>query len=250
MPFGWRSCGFRRLYCRWPCLRGDTLSVFEHIKHALDPDNLANPLKILPCRFAEKARAQAPLPSEIQALQTQVRAWNAQQKTFVITGENTQLKTPVRPLLSSKTLNKILDIDTTNYTVTAQSGVSLTTLARALKKAGVHSILPVQKGTLGGVFCAGILPQFYAHVTGLEVLLKDGSYVRYGGKFTKNAAGYPLIRLWAGSQGTLGLVTQLTFKVFATAQKSPKPGVFTPASGNELWSRLICALGETNATHA
>ncbi len=222
----------------------DTLAVFQKIKRALDPQNLANPLKIMPCRFKEKARAPVPLPAEIQALQAQVLAWNKAQTPFIIAGQNTQLKTWVRPLLSSATLNKIIEIDTANYTVTAQAGVELTVLARALKKAGVHSILPVQKGTLGGVFCSGILPQFYAHVTGIEVLLKDGSYVRYGGKLTKNAAGYPLTRLWAGAQGTLGLVTQLTFKVFANAQKPPKPGVFKPAPGSEIWARLICALQE------
>lgn len=227
----------------------ETLSALQRIKCALDPKNLANPLKILPCRFAEKARAQAAIPAEIQALQTQVRTWKAQHTAFVIAGKNTQFKTTVRPLLSSATLNKIVEIDTANYTVTAQTGVELVTLARALKKAGVHSILPVQKGTLGGVFCAGILPQFYAHVTGIEVLLKDGSYVRYGGKLTKNAAGYPLVRLWAGSQGSLGLVTQLTFKVFASAPKAPKPGIFTPAPGNEIWARLICALGGTDAAY-
>lgn len=227
----------------------DTLSVLQKIKRALDPQNLANPLKILPCRFKEKARAALALPAEIQALQAQILAWNKTQTPFVIAGQNTQLKTRVRPLLSSKTLNKILEIDTANYTVTAQAGVELTDLARALKQAGVYSILPVQKGTLGGVFCSGILPQFYAHVTGIEVLLKDGSYVRYGGKLTKNAAGYALTRLWAGAQGTLGLVTQLTFKVFASAQKPPKPGVFTPAPGSEMWARLICALGGTDAAH-
>lgn len=225
----------------------ETLRVLAQIKRALDPQNLANPLKIVPCRFDEKARPQQSLPAEIKSLQTQLCAFNTAQTPFVIVGKNTQLNTAVRPLLSSKTLNKILEIDTANYTVTAQAGVELTALAWALKKAGVHSILPSQKGTLGGLFCSGILPQFYAHVTGIEVLLKDGSYVRYGGKLTKNAAGYPLTRLWAGSQGTLGLVTQLTFKVFANAQKAPKPSVFTPAPGNEIWARLICALGGSHA---
>ena len=228
----------------------DTLAVLQQIKRALDPNNLANPLKILPYRFAEKARPQAPIPEEIKTLQEQVRTWNTQQKTFVIVGKNTQLKATLQPLLSSATLTKILEIDTANYTVTAQAGVELTTLLRTLKKAGVYSILPAQKGTLGGVFCSGILPQFYAHVTGIEVLLKDGSYVRYGGKLTKNAAGYPLTRLWAGSQGTLGLVTQLTFKVFANAQKTPKLKSFKLAPGNEIWARLICAFEEKYAKRA
>ena len=226
----------------------DTLNAFQKVKRALDPNNLANPLKILPCRFKEKARTPAPLPTEIKTLQAQILAWNQAQTPFVIAGKNTQFKTAVRPVLSSKTLSKIIEIDTSNYTVTAQAGGELTALARALKKAGVHSLLPVQKGTLGGLFCAGNLPEFYAHVTGIEALLKDGSYVRYGGKLTKNAAGYPLVRLWAGSQGTLGLVTQLTFKVFATAPKPLKPGPFKLAPGNEIWARLICAFeGETHA---
>ncbi len=222
----------------------DTLTALQRIKHAVDPYNLANPLKIVPYRFEEKSRPQAALPVNVRHLQEQVKNWNRTHTTFVIAGQNTRLQTKARPLLSACTLQDILEIDTSNYTVTAQAGIALSTLTRALKKAGVYSLLPNQPGTLGGLFCAGVLPEFYAHVTGLEVLLKDGSYLRYGGKLTKNAAGYPLTRLWAGSQGTLGLVTQLTFKVFATKLSPVKPRPFMLAPGNEVWARLITAFAE------
>lgn len=216
----------------------DTLSAFQKIKHALDPKGLANPLKIIPQYFKEKARISPPLPPEIQTLQHQMAALKGAKTPFVITGRNTQLKSSQTVLLSSRTLDKLLEIDTENYTVTAQAGIALSTLAAALKKAGVYSILPPDGGTLGGLFCGGTLPDFYAHVVGIEALLLDGSYVRYGGKLMKNAAGYPLTRLLAGSQGTLGLVTQLTFKVFAKPQKLPSTYSFKKAHSNEIWSRL------------
>ena len=215
-----------------------TLAVFQKIKRALDPQNLANPLKILPQNFAEKARPQAPLPPQISSLQTQLQTWKNTQTPFVIVGNNTRLKTKHLAVLSSRTLTQIVEIDTANYTVTAQAGVPLHTLQAALKKAKVYSLLPDGNGTLGGLFCSGVLPQFYAHVLGIEALLPDGSYIRYGGKLMKNAAGYPLTRLFAGSQGSFGLVTQLTFKVAACKPNLPRPRAFCKAPAHEVWSRL------------
>ena len=128
------------------------------------------------------------------------------------------MKTTIPHKISTASLNRIVEIDLQNYTVTAQTGVSLHALQAALAARGAYYTLPDEPGTLGGAFCSGQFPGFYALVTGLEALLPDGSYIRYGGKLTKNAAGYNLIRLFAGSQGYFGLVTQLTFKIFATPQ--------------------------------
>ena len=53
----------------------------------------------------------------------------------------------------------------------------------------------------------------------------------------KNAAGYNLCRLFAGSQGTLGLVTRITFKIFA----HPVPVIkksFSKPKANYLWSKI------------
>ncbi len=221
----------------------DTLGVMQKIKHALDPKNLANPLKILPCRFSEKARVAHPLLPQVEVLRQQMLAWKKEKIAFQIAGSNSRLKTKHVHVLSSVSLNQIVEIDKANYTVTAQAGVHLNVLAAALKKAGVYSLLPAGEGTLGGLFCSGVLPQFYAHVLGVEALLPDGTYARYGGKVMKNAAGYPLTRLWAGSQGKLGLVTQLTFKVFAAAPKVPAPRAFVAMVPNLIQTRLLQAWG-------
>ena len=221
----------------------DTLSAMSKIKQILDPQNVSNPLKILPQHFAEKSRPALPLSEEILVLKKRLLAWRKEKLPFAIAGKNTRLKAKQTALLSSATLDKIIEIDTDNYTVTAQSGVTLDKLAAALKKANVYSLLPVAEGTIGGLFCANVLPEFYAHVTGIEALLLDGSYIRYGGKLMKNAAGYPLTYLLAGSQGEIGLVTQLTFKVFAAPQKPPRLRAFKKTDSCEIWTRLVRAFG-------
>lgn len=215
-----------------------TLTAMAHIKQALDPKNLANPLKILPYKFAEKARAFQPLPPDLKALQQALLIALERKQPFVVCGGNTQLKAKHEQMLSARTMQKIMDIDTANYTVTVQAGVSLETLAKALRKSAVYSALPATKGTVGGAFCSGMFPDFYTHVLGIEALLPDGSYIRYGGKLMKNAAGYHLTRLLAGSQGTLGLVTQLTFKIFARPIPVLSSRPFKEGNMNTIWERL------------
>lgn len=212
-----------------------TLDLFTKIKQATDPKNLANPLKIIPLDYHEKARVPAPPPAEIwQQLQPLLET----NTPFTIVGRNSRLKTKKNVLVSSKSLNRILDIDLQNYTVTAQAGVTLQALQTALAAHRVYSILPADSGTLGGAFSSGQFPDFYAQVTGLAAVLPDGSFIRYGGKLTKNAAGYNLIRLFAGAQGHFGLVTELTFKIYAAAQTPAAAHPFQTAVLNA-WARQL-----------
>lgn len=219
-----------------------TLTVMARIKQAFDPLGLANPLKILPHQFSEKARAQSPLLANVKAVQDEILSYGRTKTPFVICGGNTHLKTESNQVISAGSLQEIIEVDMENYTITAQAGVSLQTLHELLNQKGLYSVLPAQAGTLGGAFCSGVFPSFCTHVTGIEVLLADGSCIHYGGKVMKNAAGYPLTRLWANSQGTLGLVTQITFKVFAQQQSILKPQVFEEEPVTALWAQLRLAL--------
>ncbi len=215
-----------------------TLDLFTKIKQATDPAGIANPLKIIPVNYGEKTRAPLSLSPSIEKLAEQLRLFIQAKTPYAVIGKNLQLKTTAPYTLSTCTLDKIIDIDLKNYTVTAEAGLPLDILQSALTARGVYNTLPTTRDTLGGAFSSGQFPHFYSQVLGIEALLPDGSYVRYGGKFTKNAAGYNLIRLFAGAQGKFGLVTKLTFKIFATPQPIPDAQPFQPLTLNS-WGQAL-----------
>jgi len=221
----------------------DTLDVFTQLKRAVDPAHLANPGKIIPVGYNEQNSCARPkISAALEKFSADFWARCQQPTPFFITGNNTVLQTHEAHFSAAK-LNQITDIDLTNYTVTAQAGVTLTQLAEALRKKGVYAPLPARgRRTLGGMFSSGELPGFYAHVTGLQALLPTGLSVRYGGKLTKNAAGYNLIRLFAGAQGTLGIVTELTFKIYATKIPLAPERTFVPLETTDIYQRVKQAL--------
>lgn len=208
-----------------------TLELFARIKHAFDPDNLLNPGKIIPVNYAEKAVVLPPACTAVQRLQQRI---SAHAETKKVLFEKTEL-------------NQITDVDVSNFTVTAQTGVTLTQLADTLRKKGLYSVLPARgESTLGNVFSSGRFPDFYAQVVGVQALLPDGKLVHYGGKLTKNAAGYNLIRLFAGAQNSLGIITELTFKIYATKPTLLKAIPEQPLVLNEMYRRIKSALDPQN----
>ena len=176
-----------------------TLDFFTLLKQAADPKNLANPLKLIPVQYAHKARPSQPLEQTVQQLADTIRLHRETHIPCIPLGANTRLKTSAQNTICTLCLNQILEIDKTNYTATVQAGVALNQLAETLKRSNVFCTLPSGKGTVGGAFASGQFPDFYKQVLGLEALLPDGSYVRYGGKLMKNAAGYHLTRPWESS---------------------------------------------------
>lgn len=214
----------------------DTLSLFATLKHAIDPNNLANPLKIIPINFAEKAVTRPLPPDNILQLAETIKKAHA---PLLLAGRHSLQRTLSGvTTVSTQSLTQIEDIDLANYTVTAQAGVPLIQLRKTLAEQKAYTCLPASDGTLGGAFASGCYPDFYPHVTALEAILPDGTLVKYGGKLTKNAAGYNLIRLFAGSQGKFGLITKLTFKIFATPVPLVSARTFQPFEKNELYNRI------------
>lgn len=216
-----------------------TLQLFQKIKCAFDPDNLANPGKIIPVGFESKAtEAQETDPAVLALAQEIQNRCAAKQKTRII-GQNSRLKATQEHSLGTSGLNRILEIDKTNYMACAQAGVKLKDLQKALHDQGVYARLPAKdEGTLGGLVATKASPEFTNQITGVQAILPNGDIVDYGGKLMKNAAGYNLCRLFSGSQGALGLITKLTFKIYATPQPDATKNPFekTPAD------TLFCAV--------
>ena len=120
-------------------------------------------------------------------------------------------------------MNAILEIDNANLTATVQPGVINADLNAAANEHGLFyppDPASYQSCTIGGNVAensGGLRCVKYGvtrdWVAGLEVVLADGSLIRTGGKNKKDVAGYDLTGLFVGSEGTLGLVTEVTVRL-------------------------------------
>ncbi len=124
-------------------------------------------------------------------------------------------------------MNRILEIDYPNRTVTVEPGVvTLDLQDRVLKDGFVYAPDPASQRTsslggnvgenAGGPHCLkyGVTTN---HVLGLEAVLYDGSVITTGGKSQDNP-GYDLTGLLVGSEGTLGIVTKMTLKLIRSPE--------------------------------
>ena len=131
-------------------------------------------------------------------------------------------------VLCTNKMNRILDINKTNLSVTAECGVVLQDLNTALTKENLffppdpQSFLACTLGgnvaeNAGGPYCVkyGVFKQY---LLGMEVVLADGTIMQLGGLTAKNRTGYELMMLFTGSEGTLGIITKMNLKVIPLPQ--------------------------------
>ena len=126
-------------------------------------------------------------------------------------------------VVSTKRLNAVLEYEPGDLTVTAQAGVRLCDLQDKLAENG--QCLPLDPpysshATVGGIAAVNSSgPSSLSfgtsrnRVLGMQVVLSNGTDVKSGGKVVKNVAGYDLNKLYIGSFGTLGIISELTFKL-------------------------------------
>ena len=125
-------------------------------------------------------------------------------------------------------MNRIKEVDIANLMVVTEPGVITAELGKELARHGLFyppDPVSLESCTIGGnvAECAGG-PRAMKYgvtknyVTGLEVVLADGEIVRYGGKLLKNVTGYNFIGLMVGSEGTLGIVTEIILEVLPQPQ--------------------------------
>ena len=134
-------------------------------------------------------------------------------------------------------LDRIVDIDCDNSDCLVEAGVTRERLNIDLRHSGLFfPIDPGANASLGGMAATrasgtnavryGTMAQ---NVLGLTVVQPDGTVIRTGGRARKSSAGYDLTRLYVGSEGTLGLITEVRLRLY------PVPEAIASA---------VCAFGD------
>ena len=167
------------------------------------------------------------LPESVKQVQDVVRLCHETNVPFVARGHGTGLSGGALPasegvLIALTRLNRVLEVDSANFQMTVEPGVTNLEISRCVEKLGLYyapdpssqqvcSIGGNVAENSGGAHCLKYGFTVH-HVMALEVVLPDGELIRIGGK-SVDTPGLDLLGIIVGSEGTLGIVTKVTVRL-------------------------------------
>ena len=168
-------------------------------------------------------------PKAVDALAKIVKQASQNQWRILICGNGSKLtwgnlSQDINLVISTQKCDRLIEHAVGDLTVTVEAGMKLADLQAVLRSH--NQFLPIdpsypQTATLGGIVATadtGSWRQRYGGVRdmllGLSFVRADGEIAKAGGRVVKNVAGYDLMKLFTGAYGTLGLISQLTFRTY------------------------------------
>ncbi|MBC6429829.1 FAD-binding oxidoreductase [Nostoc sp. HG1] len=174
-------------------------------------------------------------------------------------------------VVSTECMNQLIEHAVGDLTVTVEAGMKFSELQALLAKSrqflAIDPTAP-ESATIGGIVATGdtgSLRQRYGSVRdqllGITFVRADGQVAKAGGRVVKNVAGYDLMKLFTGSYGTLGFISQLTFRVYPLPEASGtvvltgkaeaisqaanilRGSALTPVQADLLSTKLVSSLG-------
>ncbi len=172
---------------------------------------------------------QIDLPTSAVELAELVTISNRDRTPILVAGNRTKLDwggvvaTP-KQIVSTQKLDRLVAHAVGDLTVTVEAGMTLAKLQSILASAG--QFLPLDpaypdRATIGGIIATadtGSLRHRYGGVRdlllGITFVRADGKIAKAGGRVVKNVAGYDMMKLFTGSYGTLGILTEVTLRLY------------------------------------
>jgi glycolate oxidase FAD binding subunit len=140
------------------------------------------------------------------------------------------LATGVDVVISTERINRLIEHAVGDLTVTVEAGMKFSNLQTILANSRQFLALDptaAKSATIGGIVATADTNswrQRYGSVRdqllGITFVRADGQIAKAGGRVVKNVAGYDLMKLFTGSYGTLGIISQLTFRVYPLPEVS------------------------------
>ncbi len=175
-------------------------------------------------------------PGTIDEVSKTVAFAHQERVTIIPRGNGTKLEIGGIPkkadiILSTGRLNRIMDCDCDNLTLSVESGITLKEVQKRLAGEGKGYFLPLDpsftdQATLGGIVAtnsSGPRRLLYGTVRdmiiGIKAVFPNGDIVTSGGKTVKNVSGYDMSKLLIGSLGTLGILCEMTSKLLPLPEK-------------------------------
>jgi FAD/FMN-containing dehydrogenase len=168
-------------------------------------------------------------PRNTEDVSSILKACHAAGQSIVVQGGMTGLAGGATPqpgewALSLERMNEVVEIDPAAMTITVGAGTPLEVIQNVAEEAGLR--FPLDFGARGSCLAGGVVAtnaggnqviefgMARALVLGLTAVLADGTVIPADNKLLKNNSGFDVKQLFIGSEGALGVVTEVTFRVF------------------------------------